>query len=164
MASASGRQTTWCAGLVEDSREIGDKKLSRMVRDVLERLSKGLQAKRWMEEEWPFCTLGLMLLEQDRGHFDEADRLPCELIAQEGAVRSHPHSCVPSDEFLLGLTFHDILHYEWLTLIGTLKNPNESEEMQLVLDAFRGDQALAEAEEVRGRLPGSIFCHPCRGW
>lgn len=130
--------------LVGDSRKLGGARLQKIVAEVLPVLKNALKSKDWNEEEYPYCSLGEILLAQDLGQYERADRLAAELIEEDDAVRELQ---VPSDwegrfkfrwgsEFVLGLSCFDSLHPEWMKLIETLKNPNRNEEMQLVIDAF----------------------------
>ena len=63
-------------------------------------------------------------------------RYACELIADESAARNIWWCNEDDPRFLLGLTYHDRLHSDWIRFASELSNPTCDENMQLVIDVF----------------------------
>ncbi|BDS07496.1 hypothetical protein NT6N_25360 [Oceaniferula spumae] len=91
-----------------------------------------------LDEGYPFFTLASMILAQKAGAWNEAEAAASQLIEDENAVRSNEilNWLVQDDRFLLGLSVYDQLHGDWKAIAKELKNPNQHEETQLVIDVL----------------------------
>ncbi len=86
-------------------------------------------------EEYPFFTLGSMILAQKASDWSASEAAATQLIVDEWAIRSD-FEWWEDQRFLLGLTVFDQHHSDWLALALDLINPTGHEDTALVLDAL----------------------------
>ena len=99
--------------------------------------TRDVLAARAHEDEYPFFTLGALILAQMSHDYEEAAKLATKLIADESAVRYNEFDEPPEDpRFLFGLTNYDQLREDWNRLLAGLTNPTGSTDLQLVMDAL----------------------------
>lgn len=104
------------------------KRVFRSTREVLKKAGN--------EEEYPYFTLGLMILEQIDGNFDGAEKMAIQLIKDDHTVRNDErvalYACSPT--VVLGLSNYDQVQQDWVRLVGELQNPTNQMETQLIID------------------------------
>lgn len=89
------------------------------------------------ESEFPFFTLGSLILAQLDGDWAASELFAEQLLADESEVRGQLEWLASSDEFLLGLTVYDQLHDDWRRMMAGLQNPTQDETTALLIQAFR---------------------------
>jgi len=91
-----------------------------------------------LDEGFPFYTFTSMILAQRACDWSASESAATQLIEDESAVRANEslNWMIRDDRFLLGLSVYDQLHSDWIFLAEGLKNPNQHEETQLVIDAL----------------------------
>lgn len=90
------------------------------------------------EEEYPFFTLGSLVLAHMAGDIDEMPTLASQLIDDDASVRNNK-TCnwnIQDSRFLFGLTNYNQLNRDWINLTNTLTNPTNDLNVQLVMDAL----------------------------
>jgi hypothetical protein len=122
--------------LIVDS-DIDDREHFNAVRNVFPVVRQALLQTN-CEEEWPFFTLGSLILAQMVGDVAEMRSLASQLIDDEAAVRKNEslNWGIEDSRFLFGLTNYDQLNSDWINLISTLTNPSNDAKVQFVMDAF----------------------------
>jgi hypothetical protein len=92
-----------------------------------------------LDEGFPFFTLASMILGQKARDWSAAEDFATQLIQDEGFVRQSEdlNWMITDDRFLLGLSNYDQLHNDWISFAQELKNPNDHEDTQLVIDALK---------------------------
>lgn len=79
-----------------------------------------------------------MILAQKARDWNASEAAATQLIEDEAAVRKNDslNWTIEDDRFLLGLSVYDQLHKDWISFAQALKNPNQHEDTQLVLEAL----------------------------
>ena len=90
------------------------------------------------EEEFPFFTLGSLILAHMAGDFDAMPPLASQLIDDDASVRNNEslNWSIEDSRFLFGLTNYDQLNRDWIKLTNTLTNPKNAPNVQLVIDSI----------------------------
>jgi len=90
------------------------------------------------EEGYPFFTFLSMILAQRASDWGAAESFATELIEDENAVRKNKslNWMITDNRFLLGLSNFDQLHNDWIRFAQALRNPNDHEDTQLVIDSL----------------------------
>lgn len=88
------------------------------------------------ENEYPFFTLGSLILAHQAGDFKPMPSLAKQLIDDEAAVRNKEELkwSVVDSRFLFGLTVYDQLNREWVRLVSSITNPNNDNNIQWIID------------------------------
>ena len=89
------------------------------------------------EPEFPFFTLGLLILSQLDNDWTSAEHAAEQLLTDEWEARGFLGCFSWSPEFLFGLTVYDQLSSDWRKMIARLQNPTHHEATALIIDAFR---------------------------
>ncbi len=91
-----------------------------------------------LDEGYPFFTYAAMILAQKARDWNASEAAATQLIEDEAAVRKNDslNWTIEDDRFLLGLSVYDQLHKDWISFAQALKNPNQHEDTQLVLEAL----------------------------
>lgn len=91
-----------------------------------------------LDEGFPFFTFASMILAQRARDWSSSERTATQLIEDERVVRANEslNWIIQDDRFLLGLNNYDQLHADWISLARELKNPNNHEDTQLVIDSI----------------------------
>jgi hypothetical protein len=92
-----------------------------------------------LEDGYPFFTFAAMILAQKTRDWNTSEAAAIQLIKDENDVRQNEslNWMIADDRFLLGLSNYDQLHDDWISFARELKNPNNHEETQLVIDAIK---------------------------
>lgn len=121
---------------------ISDREHFDAVRNVFPLIRKTLIQTNH-EEEYPFFTLGSLVLAHMAGDIDEMPTLASQLIDDDASVRNNEtrNWNIQDSRFLFGLTNYDQLNRDWLNLKNSLTNPTDDPNVQLVIDAFTENAA-----------------------
>jgi hypothetical protein len=87
-----------------------------------------------LEEDYPFFTFASMIFAQKAQDWDGSEQAATQLIKDENAVRQNMST--ENDHFLLGLSFYNQHHDDWLAFAKELKNPTGHKDTQLVIEAL----------------------------
>ena len=89
-----------------------------------------------IESEYPYFTLGSMILAQVNDDFTESENLANQLIEDESSVRSDDklNWKVDNETFLLGLSNYNQVENDWVRLVREIRNPSHHLETQLIID------------------------------
>ncbi|MEL6441126.1 MAG: hypothetical protein AAFQ80_17960 [Cyanobacteria bacterium J06621_8] len=128
---------------VEESM-IVDRQWLQLVRDVFLPTRDLLAASD--DADYPFFTLGEMILAQLANDYESAASLATQLIEEESRVRNDKGLIFAfKRSFLLDLTFFDQFHQDWIKFASRLKNPLKDENTQLIIETF-ADYAARKKE------------------
>lgn len=91
-----------------------------------------------LDEGYPFFTFASMILAQKAQDWNCAEDFASQLILDENSVRNNKALSwiIKDDRFLLGLSNYNQLHKHWLSFATELKNPNDHEDTQLIIDSI----------------------------
>ena len=122
--------------LIVDSH-VNDREHFDAVRNVFPLVRETLLQTNY-EEEYPFFTLGSLILAHMAGDIDEMQTLASQLIDDDASVRNNESLSwsVQDSRFLFGLTNYNQLKADWVTLASSLKNPSNDPNIQMVMDTF----------------------------
>lgn len=87
------------------------------------------------DAQFPYFTLGAMILAQLEGDWTAAEQAASQLIADEQEARSFQLYSIPTD-FLFGLTVYDQLNHDWRRMIAGLRNPNHHGDTAAIIEAL----------------------------
>lgn len=88
------------------------------------------------DPEFPFITLGLLILAQLDHDWTSAEHAAEQLLADEQEARGFLGALFWSPEFLFGLTVYDQLTKDWRRMIAGLQNPSHHEATAIIIDAL----------------------------
>lgn len=90
------------------------------------------------DKQYPYFTLGSLILAQMAGDIAESETLAAQLIEDDATVRKNDsiNWIIQDSRFLFGLTNYDQLNSDWITWVLELENPNGDSNLTLVIDAF----------------------------
>jgi hypothetical protein len=88
------------------------------------------------DTQFPYFTLGAMILAQLEGDWTAAEQAASQLISDEQEARGFQPYSIPTD-FLFGLTVYDQLNHDWRRMIAGLRNPNHHGETAMIIEALR---------------------------
>jgi len=122
--------------LIVDSH-INDREHFDAVRNVFPLVRETLIQTNY-EEEYPFFTLGSLILAHMAADFDAMPPIASQLIDDEASVRNNEslNWSVENPRFLFDLTNYDQLNRDWVNLTKTLTNPTDDTNVQLVMDTI----------------------------
>lgn len=95
---------------------------------------RDLLLQQMEDDQYPYFTLGSLILAQMAGDFEESESFAAQLLKDEAASRNDQQ--IEDARFLFGLTNYDQFNADWMRYILDLKNPNNSHNLKLVMDAF----------------------------
>ncbi|MEZ5327437.1 MAG: hypothetical protein R3F19_20495 [Verrucomicrobiales bacterium] len=101
-----------------------------------------------LDEEYPFFTFASMILAQKARDWEASEAAATQLIEDESAVRQNESLSwsIQDDRFLLGLSVYDQVHKDWISFVRTLKNQNQHEDTQLVIDALNQTEITVDTK------------------
>lgn len=116
---------------------VGDQEHFNAVRSIFPLVREALR-KTDHEEEYPFFTLGSLILAHMAQDYAQMPKLAEQLIEDDAAVRKSGSlsRTVWDSRLLFGLTSYDQVNKDWVAFVSRLTNPTNDESVQLVIESF----------------------------